>query len=149
MKKAALVSQDAANAAFARALRLRVGRGKLYGFAALAEATELPERNLRAYADEENAPPLHAVLSVFSALGPGFASDVLAAAGMEAQLVEPAAPEHQKLLTAMMRLASDLSEALEDGRVDHREEAALRGPAQQLLEMLGAMAAKRGKRSGK
>jgi len=149
MKKAALVSQEAANAAFARALRLRVGQGKLYGFKAMAEATSLPERNLRAYAAEDTAPPLHAVLSVFSVLGPGFASDVLAEAGLEAQLIEPGAPEHQKLLTAMMRLAHDLSEALEDGHVDHRESAAMRGPAEQLLKMLSTMTAKRSGRAGR
>lgn len=136
MEKIALVQQDQANASFARALRLRVGLGKPMSFAQLAEVSGLSERTLRAYADMQCSPPLHAVLSICSALGAGFASDILGPAGMAAQLTEADEPDHQRAVSCLARMAGDLSEALEDGHVDHRERALLRAPAQRIVDLM-------------
>lgn len=141
MKKTTLISQQSADARFARALKLRIGLGKLHSFASVAEAAQMPERTLRSYADEENTPPLHAILSLFSVLGPGFASDVLGLASLDATPTEHDEPQHRRALTDLTRFAADLSEALEDGHVDHKERAALRGPAQAVIDLMMPIAA--------
>ncbi|MGI3170004.1 hypothetical protein ACRARG_12665 [Pseudooceanicola sp. C21-150M6] len=139
MKKMPIVQQDAAARRMMDALQLRVGRGRRHTFAGLEEATGIPERTLRSYVDG-TAPPLHAFLSLCSVLGPAFTSDVLAECGQSAKVAGSEEPEHMRILAMLGGMVSLVSEALEDGHVDHREAAMLRPVAAQLLEMLEPLA---------
>ena len=139
MSKFALISQDTAASAIERALRLRIGRGRQYSFASVADATGIAPRTLESYV-QGAAPGLPAFLSLCAALGPGFTSDVLSVCGQVAHEADINEPEHMKCLTALTRLSADLAEAVSDGHVDHREAAALRPQAQRLIEILEPLA---------
>ncbi|MBN8292845.1 hypothetical protein JI664_12795 [Rhodobacter sp. NTK016B] len=140
MSKAPIISHDHAARIIDDALRLRVGRGKRYSVAALADATGIAPRTIESYM-QGATPGLNALLSLMSVLGPSFTSDILAPAGMTAQSADPCEPEDRKLLSGLCQFNASLALALEDGFVDHRERAALRGLAQESLGLLQAAAA--------
>lgn len=139
MEKKPLISQDVAERHLMDALHLRVGRGKRTSFAALAEATGIPERTLRSYVDGTGA-SLHAFLTLASVLGPAFASDVLAPANLAVQDVVADEPEHMRCLAVLGGAVAMLSEAMADGRIDHVEEARLRVYAQDMLPLIESLA---------
>ncbi|MEL7398023.1 MAG: hypothetical protein AAFN44_16810 [Pseudomonadota bacterium] len=123
MKNKPIISQDTAIRLLEDALRLRVGRGKRFSFEALEEGTGVPSRTLRSYAGEEVEPSLSNFLCLCAALGPSFASDVLAPCGLSAQSTEAAEADYMGALALMGEGVAMLAEALADGRVDHRERA--------------------------
>lgn len=139
MSKTSLIPHDAAASAIERALRIRVGRGRKFTWAGVSDATGVAPRTLESYV-QGATPGLPAFLSLCAALGPGFTSDVLSACGQIAHEADIHEPEHMKALTALTRLSASLSEAVEDGHVDHREAAALRPEAQRLIEILEPLA---------
>jgi hypothetical protein len=139
MEKKPLISQDMAERRIMDALHLRVGRGRRYSFASLSEATGIPERTLRSYVDG-TTPPLHAFLSLGAVLGPGFVSDILAEIGQTASDIEAQAPDHMKVLTAGCGFVAMLSDAMADGKVDHREAAQLRELAAEFGRMVESLA---------
>lgn len=139
MGKNTIISQEAAVRCIEDALRLRVGRGRRYTFQGLSDATGIPTRTLESYVDGAT-PSLANLLSLCAALGPSFTSDVLAPTGQSAADASASDPEHLRLLAAGCAFAAQLSEALEDSKVDHREAAQLRPVAADLIAMLEPLA---------
>lgn len=139
MSKVSLIPHDTAASLIERALRLRIGRGRQYSFASVADATGIAPRTLESYV-QGAAPGLPAFLSLCAALGPGFTSDVLSVCGQVAHEADINEPEHMKCLIALTRLSSALAEAVADGHVDHQEAAALRPQAQRVIEVLEPLA---------
>jgi hypothetical protein len=139
MKNKPLVSHDAAQRALEDAMRIRVGFGKRFTFSQLEDATGIPERTLRSYCGEGATPGMNALLSLFAVLGPSFTNDILALTGQTAQPSSAADPEHMRIIGMMGTLTAMLSKSLEDGHVDHREEAQMRPFAQELMEILDPM----------
>lgn len=139
MRKDPIIPQELAASRIKDALQLRVGRGKRFSFSSLSDATGIPTRTLESYV-QGSSPQLGAFLSLCGALGPSFTSDVLSACGQSAQHSNCDDPEHMKVLGALGALVSQISEALADGHVDHREAAALRPHAAALLDMLEPLA---------
>jgi hypothetical protein len=139
MGKNTLISQDTAVRCIEDALRLRVGRGRRYTFQGLSDATGIPTRTLESYVDGAT-PSLANLLSLFAALGPSFTSDVLSPAGQSASDAQPDDPQHMQLLSALCGASAMLSDAVADGKVDHREEAQLRPVAADLIAQLEPLA---------
>ncbi|SOC13848.1 hypothetical protein SAMN05877809_10725 [Rhodobacter sp. JA431] len=141
----ATIAKDDAARRFEDALRLRVGRGKRYSFDALSDATRIPTRTLESYV-QGVTPPLHAFLSICSVLGPSFTSDILAACNQAAHEVNPGDPEHLRVVASLGELVTQISMAVADGYVDHREAAQMRPIAARLIELLEPLALDRGAR---
>lgn len=139
MSNQPIIPHDLAARCMEDALRLRVGRSKRYSFAALSDATGIPQRTIESYV-QGATPGLPAILSLFAVLGPGFTSDVLAPTDQSARPGSNDEPEHMQTLCCLTRLAAQIAEAVEDGHVDHREAAQLRPVAQELIEMLEPIA---------
>lgn len=139
MSKTPLVPHDHAAKAIETALRMRIGRGKEYTFQGVADATGLSCRAVESYV-QGATPGLHAFLSLCAVLGPGFASDVLRLAEMSAQSVDPAAPEHMRILTSLGAVTAQVAEAMQDGHVDHREAAQIKPLAEELMQLLEPVA---------
>lgn len=139
MRNGILISQEDAARRMEDALRLRVGRGRRFSFPALSDATGIPTRTLESYV-QGATPGLAALLSLCAVLGPAFTSDILAACGQTAQEASHDEPEHLRVLGALGGLIAQISEAVADGHVDHREAAQLRPMAAQLIEILEPLA---------
>lgn len=142
MRKSPLISQDAAKDRVSDALQLRIGRGKRYSFRQVADATGIPERTIDSYARGDNSPTLANLLSLFSAMGADFTSDVIALSGQSASSCNGDEPEHMRVLCAAGELVSMISAAIEDGHVDHQEAATLRPLAQRMIDLLEPLAAR-------
>lgn len=139
MRNTTIISQEDAVRRIEDAIRLRVGRGKRYSFPALADATGIATRTLESYV-QGATPGLAALLSLCSVLGPSFTSDILGACGQVAQEASHDEPEHLRVLGALGSLIAQISEAVADGHVDHREAAQLRPMAAHLIEILEPLA---------
>lgn len=139
MRKEPIIPHDLAAGRLEDALRLRVGRGKRHSFAGLSDATGIPPRTLESYV-QGATPGLSGLLSICAALGPSFTSDVLALCGQSAADASSDDPEHMQVLAASGALIARISEAIQDGHVDHREAAQLRPMAQELIRMLQPLA---------
>lgn len=79
------VSRSAAYAEFAKSLRQFVGRGGRFSYKEVARKSGLPIRMIETYRyepdhEEWRAAPFEHILSLMSALGPEFTSDILAMA---------------------------------------------------------------------
>lgn len=135
MSKEPLIPQDVAANAIDRALRLRVGRGRMYSFSGLSDATGIPTRTLESYV-QGSTPGLGALLSLCSILGPSFTSDVLNPTGQSAHAHSTDEPEHVRVITMLGALTAEIGTAMEDGHIDHQEKARLRQSAQTLMEKL-------------
>ena len=149
MSKNTIISQDAAMGRLSDALRLRVGRGRRYSFSGLSEATGIAERTLESYARGENAASFGNLLALFSVLGPSFASDVICISGLIAREGTPDEPQHKRLLSGLTGMSALLAEALEDGYVNHQEDAALRAEAQKLMTLIEPLFVNAPVRTGK
>lgn len=139
MGKTTLIPHETAVRCIEDALRLRVGRGRRYTFQGLSDATGIPTRTLESYV-EGATPGLSGLLTLCAVLGPSFTSDILSPTGLSAQDASTVDPDHQRLLSAGCAFAAQLSEALEDEKVDHREAAQLRPVAANLIAMLEPIA---------
>lgn len=135
MSKSTIIPQETAASAIERALRIRVGRGKLYSYQGLSEATGIAVRTLESYV-QGSTPGLGALLSLCQVLGPSFTSDVLSPAGMTAQPASESEAEHMRVVGLMGALTAEIAEAQADGHIDHQERARMRPFAQQLSEAL-------------
>lgn len=139
MNNGPVIPQDVAAQRLEDALRLRVGRGRRYSFTGLYDATGIPTRTLESYVHGAS-PPLCNVLSLCAVLGPAFTSDLLSVAGQSAKEGTTDDPEHMRTLSCLTGLAAQIAQAVEDGHVDHREAAALRPVAQELIALLEPIA---------
>lgn len=139
MTNASVIPQDLAIQKLEDALRLRVGRGRRYSFAALSDATGIATRTLESYV-QGASPSLGNFLSLCAVLGPGFTSDVLALTGQNAKEGTLDDPEHMRVLCCLTGFSAQLAEAVADGYVDHREAAQLKPVAQEVIELLEPIA---------
>ncbi|MFS4580377.1 helix-turn-helix domain-containing protein [Phaeobacter sp. C3_T13_0] len=139
MTNETVIPQDLAVRKLEDALRLRVGRGRRYTFAALADATGIRTRTLESYV-QGASPSLANLLSLCSVLGPSFTSDLLSVAGQSAKEGTTEDPEHMRALCTLTGFAAQLAEAVQDGHVDHREAAVLQPFAQQVIDLIEPIA---------
>lgn len=135
MSNGTVIPHDLAAQRIQDALRLRVGRGRRYTFQGLSDATGIPTRTLESYV-QGATPGLAAFLSLCAALGPTFTSDVIGVTGQMAQDANADDPEHLRALAGLCGLAKMISDAVADGKVDHREAAQLRPVAADLMQVL-------------
>lgn len=138
------LSDDDGTQLIADTLRLFVGQGKRLSWEDLAAATGDDERKLRSYV-EKGGPrmPAPVLMRVFAALPPeawgrinrrmGFAPPAVAD-------IESDAASARQALTATSRFVAEVSEALEDGELDHRERLALARRAEQIIPTLTIIA---------
>ena len=97
----------------------------------VSEVSGINERTLKSY-QEGATPGLHVLLALSDALGPAFVSDLFSMIGMYAARTECQPAADQDRLTRLLAHASQLSQALEDGFIDHREHMALAPQAREL-----------------
>ena len=133
------ISSEALSYRIKDAMNLRVGKGKTHPFKSLAEVTGIKERTLRSYVDD-SFPTAAGLLSLCTALGPAFTSDILAMIDQSAQSSDDECPQHMPTLCAATAFSSLLAEAMADGHVNHREAAVLRPIAVELMELLAPIA---------
>jgi hypothetical protein len=112
---------------FLDAFRLFVGQGKRYSCEALAAATRLPVRNIKAYLTGETLPSREAEWALKRVLPTEFTDALLAPCGLgltrridSEDAVGPFAMQRD-----LGREIAELAEALADGRLDHSEAAKL------------------------
>lgn len=139
MSKGTIISHDDAARRIEDALRLRVGRGRRYSFAALSDATGIATRTLESYV-QGATPSLANLLTLCSVLGPSFTSDVLAPCGQVARDGSAEEPQHMQVVGVMSQLTGMIAEALADGHVDHRERAQMQPVASALIEAVQPLA---------
>lgn len=139
MTNETVIPQDLAIRKLEDALRLRVGRGRRYSFAGLADATGIKTRTLESYV-QGASPSLANLLSLCAVLGPGFTSDLLSVAGQSAKEGTTDDPEHMRALCTLTSFSAQLAEAVEDGHVDHREAAQMQPFAQQVIDLIEPIA---------
>ncbi|MFD2175648.1 hypothetical protein [Rhodobacter lacus] len=139
MRNGILISQEDAARRMEDALRLRVGRGRRFSFPALSDATGIPTRTLESYV-QGATPQLNALLSICSVLGSSFTSDILSVCGQAAHDASPGDAEHLRVVASLGELVTQISEAVADGYVDHREAAQMRPLAARLIELLEPLA---------
>lgn len=133
------------NDAVRTVLRMFVGQGRMITWAALAAATGDGERKLRAYVEADPpAMPAPVFLRVFAVLPCEAINMVMR---MAAYSVKPLdtddAATARRALTDTTRFAASLSEALEDGELDHRERAQLADHAAKIIPSLQVIASGR------
>jgi transcriptional regulator with XRE-family HTH domain len=138
------IGPEAVRGTLADSLRLLAGLGRLYSTAQLADAADIGESTLKSYLRGEATPGLDQFLRLAAVLPPSFASALTRLAGLEAVPVDPAPASLLQVNAEAAQLVAGLAEALRDGRLDHREEAALRPQLEQLNDTLSAALMKRG-----
>lgn len=141
MRDDAVITHDLVQARVQVALRLFVGRARAWSVAALAEATGIDQRTLRAWVDGETTPSLSNFLVLARVLGPAFAQHVIELAGLG--LVEPidaARPDGHGVMADSGQMIVHLASALADGTLDHCERATLAPIARGLAAKLTTFA---------
>lgn len=124
MADATLLAHDLVAERFTDALRRHVGLGKVFSVGGLAEATGIKHRTIASYHEGQATPGLDKLLAIFAALGPRFADEVLAMAGLGGAKALPRGTADSFALNAeLTRVTAMIGEHLRDGRVDHRERA--------------------------
>lgn len=136
----AAISHDAATQRLAAGLRLFVGRGKLFSVEMVAEATGISGSAIEKYLAGDATPGMAALLRILAVLPEAFANHLLDLAGLTgAYRVGDAPVSEASALTDKLTAAQALAKALEDGRIDHQERAALtpqiRALGSRLLEL--------------
>lgn len=140
MKTTAPVCSDNERQRLADTLRLYVGQGRRVSWAALADATGIREGTLRSYVAQGGPEmPWHAISAVFRVLPVQAMNHLLEPMGMVAREAEAEATL-RRALAQSARLVAAGNEALEDGALDHREAAALRRHAAELLPVIQSLA---------
>lgn len=125
-------------------LRLYVGNGKRITVAALADATGIPQRTVYSYMSGEHAPRWDDVLALIQALPKQAGDMAMAPVGYRLEPLDADDADHMEVLAAAASLTSGIADALaDDGRVDHREAAAIEPLAQEAHEAAGRWLANR------
>lgn len=108
---------------FKDALCLFVGPGKRFSAEAIAEATGLDLRTIKAHRTGQSCPGLVALLAYMRVLPDAFTNMILVPAGKGgASSLEPDEDAcGHKTLSALLSRSAMLAKALEDNRIDHRE----------------------------
>lgn len=131
-------------AAFRNALALYVGRGRRHSVEIFCDATGISRDQMGRWLRGETEPRVSELLVVLDHLGPEFANELLRGAGLGgARRMEHGELRAHDTLADLAVGAAEMAEALRDGRLDHRERAAL-GPrlsalGTQLIEAAAAM----------
>ena len=128
----------------AREMKLNVGLGRRFSVDQVAEALEIAPRKVRGIRDGEQRAGLDLGLRIAALLGPGSLNRLLLAVGYVARPVEEEDEEAAAwaLLGELGREGASLSDALADGRIDHRERAKLARELQELVGKVAGVAAK-------
>lgn len=133
-------------ARFSDAFGLFVGRGRRFSVEALAAATGIPARTIRAYKDGEACPGHLNLITLMAVLPPAFCNEVIAPAGLEAaRRAEGGDPCTYAANRAVLTAAQRLGEMLADGRFCQKDQDELAEVVfPQLIERLqGWLAANR------
>jgi hypothetical protein len=121
------LEQEAVAHRLADAMRLYVGAGRRFELRALAEATAIPDSTLKAYRAGDMLPTLVNLLKLLAVLPRGFAAQVLQPIGLTVIAREGVRdPDDHAVAADVSAATASITEALRDGRIDHRERAALR-----------------------
>lgn len=96
-------------------------------YAQLAVILEVEQRTLESWGRSESTPKLFHFLRLMQFFPDSFSNEVFELVGKTGlYTMENPAVNSQKLLTEVLTAAGDISTALEDGRIDHQEWAALK-----------------------
>lgn len=142
MKATTPVCSDNERQRLADTLRLYVGQTRRVSWAVLADVTGIREGTLRSYVAQGGPEmPWHAISAVFRVLPVQAMNHLLEPMGMVAREAEAdAGVTLRRALAQSARLVAAGNEALEDGALDHREAAALRRHATELLPVIQSLA---------
>jgi hypothetical protein len=131
-----LLGHEAVAQRLADALRLFVGAGRRFELRAIAESTGIPESTLKAYRAGEILPTLPNTLRLIAVLPRGFAAMLLEPLGLTVVARHVASDSDDHAIAAdVSAAAAVLTEALRDGRIDHRERAAMRPQLRELGQL--------------
>lgn len=105
-------------------------------YAEIAEILDVDQRTLEAWARSETAPKLYHYKRLVQFFGPAFCNEDMELIGMSGlHLIEKQPTNAQQLLTNVMGVGRDISKALEDGHIDHKERAELKPILKRIQKM--------------
>jgi hypothetical protein len=111
---------------FKNIFALYVGQGRRYSVETISDATGISAATLNKYRRGESCPEWPQAVAIMGALGPAFASAILAPAGLGGvRKVEEETTDAGHMLSRMLDEGAALARAWEDRRIDHREAADL------------------------
>lgn len=122
------------------ALALFVGRGRRYSVDAAAGAADIKPRTLKSYVEGKATPGLHVFLSLAAAMPLAWTNSILSLAGLRAERIEDDDVCAGSVMVTVARLNLALTEALEDGKLDHVERRILAPLLQQAITQQSALA---------
>jgi hypothetical protein len=138
------IDRTVARAAISAAMSDQVGLHRPWSIARLSEATGISTDLLKAYRSGTALPGATNLLLLVSALGPRFANGCLSVAGLGGahRIAEPSCvfQAHRAASNMVNEIAAALSDDLTPGRIDHREEPAIRAAAATAAPILVAYA---------
>ena len=136
MSELSVIDQETVAERASNALRRYVGPRQTHSYAKAAEAVGVEERSMKAWVLGEQAPPLYRWLRLVAFLGPGFADDVLAMAGIRCKRVDQDGGDDMQLLASLSTAVDTIAQALaDDGRIDHRERLDIAEAIRRLTEV--------------
>ena len=136
MTETTLIAHEHVARAFADALRLFTGHGRRFSVQALAAVSGVRPRTVESYLCGQATPGWAAALSLAAVLPVEFLDAALLPTGRGAVDRAASADSHGHLLAQMAAVTAGFAEAMADGRIDHRERAALKDAAASLAVRL-------------
>ena len=121
------IDQDYVQDRFKGSFNYRVGVRKDFSAERLAEATGIPKRTVESHQDRSvGCPELYNLLKYFAVMPESFTNEILGLAGLTgAYRIEGPQVTPHEMLAHVCEIAAKLAECLEDGQIDHVEEAEL------------------------
>lgn len=139
MNNQPVVSTDAAKGAFMDAMRLFVGQGRRFTYAALEATSGVKQRNLYAYAEGASYPPVDALFSILKVMPPEFGDMVMAPTELNvARRLTEEECEAFEVVQACARATSEAA-ARAPGGFNHKERGDLKPIFREAVSKLNAL----------
>lgn len=130
------MGHDPVKQRLAAQLSLYCGQGRLYSLDDLAAATNIPARTLKSYRDGQSEAPSSNLFRLMAVLPAAFSVALLAPVGLACHRREDEGACDFAVSADLAAVMAKLTDALRDGRVDHRERAGLGPQARDLAALL-------------
>lgn len=136
MSELSAISRNDVAVRVSSALQRYVGPRKAHRYDDVADAIGVKTRTVQSWVLGEAGPPLDHWLKLVAILGPGFADDALAMAGVRCARVDDGDGADMSVLGRLTEAVNEFGKALaNDGRIDHRERLDIAAALRQLMEV--------------
>lgn len=138
MLKARSITADLVKATIADCLTTHVGPGRRWSDAEAARMADTSESSIKNWRGGVSSPEPHNLVKLFTVpeMGPDLANQYLGLAGFASHPLEAQTICHFRLSRLIADSSSILTRALEDQRVDHREQAEIDASLRMMLPVI-------------